>query len=365
MADAPALAVVGMSFREGPTVVRSAMSALDESDESPSAHLLKQGTITGVVRVHTCSRVEWILSAPQPTWAAELLRASLLSRAGIEAQGRAMHLKAGYAAVHYLVRVALGLESLAEGEQAVGRQLIRSFELAHKAGLTDKLSRQIWRGTARCMQLRRDTLPPRDTHGVQALVVRKLGHEGVRHEDNVLVLGMGEMGRATARALERAGFTEVATHGRTSLGKALEVAQNARAVVITAGAPEAWVELPERFGGVVIDVGSPPQLKSAPGWTTAGLDQLLEGEGAQLPDDERAQLWDVAETATFAMLKELKIAPKGKVLGAIDEESRQFLRNELPSLMANLPADEAKKLKSGLNQFTHRLLKRTRAEDMT
>ncbi len=51
------------------------------------------------------------------------------------------------------------------------------------------------------------------------------------------------------------------------------------------------------------------------------------------------------------------------MLGAIDEESRQFLRNELPSLMANLPADEAKKLKSGLNQFTHRLLKRTRAED--
>ncbi len=94
------------------------------------------------------------------------------------------------------------------------------------------------------MQLRRDTLPPRDTHGVQTLVVRKLGHEGVRHEDDVLVLGMGEMGRATTRALERAGFTDVATHGRTSLGKALEVAQNARAVVITAARPRRGSSCP-------------------------------------------------------------------------------------------------------------------------
>ena len=365
MADAPGIAVVGMSFREGPTAVRSRMHSIDELDDGPSASLLKQGTVTGIVRVHTCSRVEWILSAPQPTWAAELLRASLLSRVGQVADGRAMHLKAGYAAVHYLVRVALGLESLAEGEQAVGRQLIRSFEVANKAGLTDKLSRQIWRGTARCLQLRRDTLPPRDTHGVQALVVRKLRHEGVGPSDPVMVLGMGEMGRATARALERAGFTELVTHGRSSLSAAMKAAQTVRAVVITAGAPEAWVELPERFGGLVIDVGSPPQLKTAPGWSAAGLDELLEGEGAQLPEEERAQLWDVAETATFAMLKELKIAPKGKVLGAIDEESRQFLRNELPNLMANLPPEEAKKLKSGLNQFTHRLLKRTRAEDMS
>jgi len=218
----------------------------------------------------------------------------------------------------------------------------------------------------RCLQLRRDTLPPRDTHGVQGLVIRRMQQDGIDHAAKVIVLGMGEMGRATARALERYGFKNVETHGRTSLDAAMKSAKDARVVVVTAGGPEAWVELPERSDAtLVVDVGSPPQVKSAPGWTLAGLDQLLEGEGAQLPDDERTQLWQVAETATFAMLKELKIAPKGKVLGAIDEESRQFLRNELPSLMANLSPEEAKKLKSGLNQFTHRLLKRTRSEDVT
>lgn len=366
MADAPGIAVVGMSFREGPTAVRSLMHAIDELDDGPSGSLLKQGTVTGIVRVHTCSRAEWILSAPQPLWAAELLRASLLSRVGKEAEGRQMHLKAGFAAVHYLVRVSLGLESLAEGEQAVGRQMLKSFDAANKAGLTDKMSRQIWRGVMRCLQLRRDTLPPRDTHGVQGLVIRRMQLAAVEHEQKVIVLGMGEMGRATARALERHGYKNVETHGRSSLDAAMKSARDTAVVVITAGGPEAWVELPERdANALVIDVGSPAQLKSAPGWTVAGLDQLLEGEGAQLPDDERAQLWEVAETATFAMLKELKIAPKGKVLGAIDEESRAFLRNELPSLMANLSPEEAKKLKSGLNQFTHRLLKRTRSEDVT
>src|SRR5882724_4471276 len=159
MADAPNIAVVGMSFREGPNAVRARLAAIDALEDGPSAHLLKQGTVTGIVRMHTCSRAEWIISAPQPTWAAELLRASLLSRAGAQATGRVMHLKAGFAAVHYLVRVALGLESLAEGEQAVGRQMLKAFDAAHKAGLTDKMSRQIWRGTMRCLQLRRDTLP--------------------------------------------------------------------------------------------------------------------------------------------------------------------------------------------------------------
>src|SRR5262249_21688460 len=114
------LAVLGMDFRDGPTAVRSALGGLDSGSSSPTAELLASGAAKGVALLETCSRCEWVISSAQPAWAAELLKSALLSRAG--GAERRMHVRVGSAAIHYLMRVAAGLESVAEGEPAVGRQ---------------------------------------------------------------------------------------------------------------------------------------------------------------------------------------------------------------------------------------------------
>src|SRR5438874_12653038 len=139
------LAVVGMDYREGPTSVRAALVALDAGANSPSAELISTKAAAGIARLDTCSRCEWVISSEQPQWAAELLRSALMSRVTGDGAGRRMHLKVGPAAAHYLMRVAAGLESVAEGEPAVGRQVLRGFERAHAGKRTHKPLNACWR----------------------------------------------------------------------------------------------------------------------------------------------------------------------------------------------------------------------------
>src|SRR5688500_12644308 len=127
------LALVGMSYREAPSAVRAALVGLDTGPEGPARQLLEAGEITGVVRIESCARVEWLLASPRPSWAAELFSAALI---GAEEnpdhlRPRARH---GAAAVGGLLRVAAGLDSVAQGEHAIGRQVLRAFERAHEAG---------------------------------------------------------------------------------------------------------------------------------------------------------------------------------------------------------------------------------------
>ena len=75
------LALVGMSYREAPSAVRAALSAFDSETSGPSRQLLDAGEITGVVRIESCARVEWLLASERPSWAAELFSAALIGSA--------------------------------------------------------------------------------------------------------------------------------------------------------------------------------------------------------------------------------------------------------------------------------------------
>ena len=56
------LALVGMSYREAPSAVRAGLVALDAQPEGPARQLLDAGEITGVVRIESCARVEWLMA---------------------------------------------------------------------------------------------------------------------------------------------------------------------------------------------------------------------------------------------------------------------------------------------------------------
>ena len=58
-------------------------------------------------------------------------------------------MRAGSAAVHYLLRVAVGLDSVAEGEGAVGRQVLKAFEHARSTGVSDGRLHRVWKHVER------------------------------------------------------------------------------------------------------------------------------------------------------------------------------------------------------------------------
>ena len=77
------LALVGMSYREAPSAVRASLVALDAGASGPGQQLLDAGEISGVVRIESCARVEWLVASQRPAWAAELLGAVLTGAAAV------------------------------------------------------------------------------------------------------------------------------------------------------------------------------------------------------------------------------------------------------------------------------------------
>ena len=166
------LALVGMSYREAPSAVRAALVALDSGATGPAQQLLDAGEITGVVRIESCARVEWLLASPRPAWAAELFSAALIGAAENPDHVRP-RVRHGAAAVGGLLRVAAGLDSVAQGEHAIGNQVLRAFERAHEAGTVCRNLHVAWRGVGEMLNRARRILPQGRTGGVQALVVQR------------------------------------------------------------------------------------------------------------------------------------------------------------------------------------------------
>lgn len=348
MAGELPLATVGMSFREGPTSVRAALLAADQGAEAPSLALLANGTIQGVVRVETCSRVTWVISSRQPAWAANLLRAGLVAAAGGAAEEREPRNRTGRAALDHLFRVSLGLEAVVEGERAVGRQVMAAFDRAHAAGLTDQTLHLVWRAVGDLLNRRGDAAPAQ--RGVQNLAATRLVEDGATGE--IPVLGTGEIGRAVGRAVPGS-----RCYARRDLGIFLDAARRAPAVVVCTGGPHPWLDLPAREDApLAIDLGSPTQIATAPGWRVEGLDALLTGQVA-LPEADQARLIELVERACDAVIADLLAPPPTAALAALDAERRAFLAEELPALASGLSPEAAAALRDGVNRLGHRLIR--------
>lgn len=366
------LAVVGMDFREGPSRVRALLKELDDGADSPSRRLRQSGEAAGIVRIESCSRIEWVMSASNPAWAADLLRSAMRSRLLALDAGRPMHSKISRGAVHYLTRLTLGLESVAEGEHAIGRQVIKAFEVAHGQGSTDRTLNLCWHALGRMLQLRKDT-GLSSSVGVQSLVVNELRE--LPKERTVLVLGMGDIGSQVLAALRREGFANARGYGRADQPQFAENVMQASVVVVCTGAPSAHLTLPPvnrategsppllvSANGcpMAIDLGSPAQIVSAPGWHHLDLDALLARRGLTLDSESANALQTLSSQGAVALEETLDDAQQHHVLEALETERKRFFEADIEPLLAQLPPKEARRITAQLRGFTHRLLEATR-----
>jgi hypothetical protein len=353
------LALVGMSYREAPSAVRAGLAAFDTAASGPSRQLLESGEITGIVRIESCARVEWLMASSRPSWAAELFSATLIG-----APDNPDHLRPrvrhGAAAIGGLLRVAAGLDSVAQGEHAIGNQVLRSFERAHEGGTMCRNLHVAWRGVGEMLNRARRILPQGRTGGVQALVIQLM--TDVPRDAPIAVFGFGEIGRAMLRSLADAGYTAVESFNRATM-RAFEVAlTRAQVVIVASGAPHAWATLPEGHGRRAFDLGSPLQLVAAPGWRLTVLDELLDAHGAVLPESEYAALDAECSASAERICQALLAPPPSDTLAAMTAIRTEFMQNKLPGLLEGLPPQRARKLTSEVNAMLHEFISAARRE---
>jgi glutamyl-tRNA reductase len=353
------LALVGMSYREAPAAVRAGLAAFDTGTSGPSRQLLEAGEITGIVRIESCARVEWLMASPRPAWAAELFGATLIGAVENPDHLRP-RVRHGAAAVGGLLRVAAGLDSVAQGEHAIGNQVLRSFERAHEAGTMCRNLHVAWRGVGDLLNRARRILPQGRTGGVQALVLQRMGD--VPRDAPIAVFGLGEIGQAMLRALADAGFTAVESFNRASMRAFDAALGRAQVVIVASGAPHAWATLPEGNGRRAFDLGSPLQLVVAPGWRLTELDELLDGHGAVLPEQEYAALDAECIAGAERISQTLLAPPPSDRLAAMTAIRTEFMQNKLPGLLEGLPPQRARKLTSEVNAMLHEFISAARRE---
>jgi glutamyl-tRNA reductase len=192
-------------------------------------------------------------------------------------------------------------------------------------------------------------------------VVQRLAD--VPREAPIAVFGLGEIGQAMLRALADAGFTAVESFNRASM-RAFEAAvPRADTLIVCSGAPHPWLTLPEaRDHQQVFDLGSPLQLRSAPGWKLTALDELLDGNGAVLPEAEFAALETECALGAEKICQTLLQPPPSDTLAAMTAMRTDFMQNKLPGLLEGLPPQRARKLTSEVNAMLHQFIAVARRE---
>ncbi len=325
------LAILGASYRAAPTEVRARLQAA--ADDETLDGLLGGGYATGLVCIATCSRVEWLISADDPRWATQLLEARLRERS-------MLHRRFGAFALRYLFRVSAGLDSVVEGEAAVGRQTLDAFRAAHARGRLDPTLSLIWNALGRMTHDKRSLGP---FVGLERAVAAR-----ARGRRRVAVFGRGDIGARVVATLSEEGCS-VSAFRRAALPSFIADARVAELVVVASGAREPWLELPERQDGpMCIDLGSPPQVAHAPGWSVETLDELLASRLA-LEGSRRHRLEEIVEAQVIAAERAIAAAPRHEILATIDE-LRQAWRDSFEEVGAA----------RALDAFAHELLVRTR-----
>jgi hypothetical protein len=218
-----------------------------------------------------------------------------------------------------------------------------------------------WRGVGEMLNRARRILPQGRTGGVQALVIQRM--PDVARDAPIAVFGLGEIGRAMLRALVDAGYTAVESFNRASMRAFEGAVQRCSTVIVCSGAPQAWLELPPANGDKqVFDLGSPLQLAASPGWKVTALDELLDANGAVLPEDQYSALDLECAASAERICQTLLQPPPSDTLAAMTAMRTDFMQHKLPGLLEGMPAQRARKVTSEVNAVLHQFIAAARRE---
>ena len=207
------LLALGVSHKTASVALRERLALPEGRATRFLADLTSHDAIHEGVAISTCNRTELYLVAGDPVEAETLALAELSRQADIrptELLGRLYSLRGGEA-VRHLFAVAGGLDSMIVGEAEVQGQVKRAYELALVEGATGPITNRLFRDAlAAGKRIRTETAVGRSRVSVSSVAVELAeGVLGSLERRRVLVVGAGENGELTARALSDRGVQTV------------------------------------------------------------------------------------------------------------------------------------------------------------
>ena len=254
------LLALGISHKTAPVALRERLALPEGRAARTLGELTAHPEIHEAVAISTCNRTELYLVAADPVEAENRVLSELSRQAGIrptELLGRLYSLR-GADAVRHLFSVAAGLDSMIVGEAEVQGQVKRAYELALVEGVTGPISNRLFRDAlAAGKRARTETGVGRSRVSVSSIAVELAADMlGDLTRRRVLVIGAGENGELTARALREHGVHTVFVANRR-YDRAIGLAQR------FGGSAVRFDDLPaelERADIVVSCTASPHQI---------------------------------------------------------------------------------------------------------
>ncbi len=235
------LLVVGFDFRIASSALREKLVTTSEDREYLYGEIKRADPSAGFLALETCNRIEWIVSASMTEWVSQLLSARMLNKW----QQCFPHLKdfpspyiyRGKDAVNHVLRVVVGLESLATGEAQIAGQFQNNLKRAQKektsCPVINRLSHVAGRIARSGYKMGFRSNYRKGIHGLVVTLMENRfpevsGQEGGQDsrqdggKKTILVAGMGNIGRRAASLLEEVPRFKVVRLNRTVSPENLE-----------------------------------------------------------------------------------------------------------------------------------------------
>jgi glutamyl-tRNA reductase len=222
------LVVIGLSHHSSPVTVRERFAFAEAAIPGALEKLRASGIAAEAVILSTCNRVEIYAATDLPERDAltELRRFLLEYHEYAEPLGDEIYAYSEEESLEHLFKVACGLDSMVLGETEILGQLKKAYETALARQHTgSRLNKAFQKAFNVAKQIRSETTIQRGNISVGSVAVelaRKIFSSLAEHQ--VMIIGAGETGEKTARALLSRGAHSIIVSNR-SHERAVELAR--------------------------------------------------------------------------------------------------------------------------------------------
>jgi glutamyl-tRNA reductase len=213
------LVVVGVTHRTAPVEVRERLAISDEGRETLLRDLVRRPAIREAVLLSTCNRMEVVACCPEGVDPSSELQDTLFALGGLDSVEHrdSVFTLRGREALRHIFRVAASLDSLVVGEPQILGQLKEQFALAAALSTAGPVLHRVFhKGFSVAKRVRHETGVAGRSVSIASVAVtlaRKI-FESLEGR-SVMLIGVGEIGEAAARAFAAAGAARVMVANRT------------------------------------------------------------------------------------------------------------------------------------------------------
>jgi glutamyl-tRNA reductase len=330
------LLAIGVSHKTAPVEVRERVALPEARAKTFLRDLRGTGEVQDAVAISTCNRTELYMVVGNPVEAESRALAMLASQAGIRptALASSIYSSRNCDAARHLYRVTAGLDSMIVGEAEIQGQVKRAYEAAIAGETVGPLTNHLFKGAlATGKRVRTETAIGERQLSLPAVAVA-LARErlGSLEGRSVVVVGTGETGELTARALADSGTRPVFVASRRR-DRAISLARR------YGGESVMFDELPrvlERADMLVAATASPHLLLEAqeltevmvsrPGRSLLLIDLAVPRDiDSACADIDGVSLFDIDDLqAVIARNRRVRQAEARKAEGIIEQEIQHF-----------------------------------------